>query len=153
MKYLDFIKSEKVSRLYNAFMGESSPMRIYSNSMERNIEKTILYTESRYLYYDAAHTKPVPTDDLVNLFIDGVLIIPSGGDMPVLSPLFVEFVETENLESPEDSEITGVIWTFNIDAFKSANISEQPIPTNMIGSDGVGLFEYYCCDRHNIYAN
>lgn len=152
MKYLDFMKSEKVSRLYNAFMGESSPMRIYSNSTEKNIEKTILYGENKCLYYDAMYEKPVPTDDLFNLFVDGVLILPSGADMAVYTPLFVTFVETEIPDSPEDSEITGVIWILNPDAFKSENIFAQPVPDNMAGSDSSGLFIPYCCDENNVYA-
>lgn len=151
MKEIDFIKSTKINRLANATMGEQTPMRMYSTSSEKNIEKTVLYANNSLLYYDTSYQIPVPSDDLPDLFIDGIVIMIDG--MSMYNPLFIEFVRTENLESPEDTEITGVVWTFDPLAFRSENILAQPVPENMVGSDGAGLFSPYCCDGNNVYVN
>lgn len=146
MKEIDFIKSTKINRLANATMGEQIPMRMYSTSSEKNIEKTVLYANNSLLYYDTLYQIPVPSDDLPDLFIDGIVIMFD--DMSMYNPLFIEFVRTENLESPEDTEVTGVVWTFDPSAFKSENIFAQPVPENM-----AGLFSPYCCDGNNVYVS
>lgn len=154
MKEIDFVKSTKINRLLSAVKGEQTPMKMYSTSSEKNIEKTVLYSINSLLYYDAWHQIPVPSDDLPDLFIDGIVImIESGnGNISMYNPLFIEFVRTDSMGAPEDNELTGVVWTFDPSAFKSENIFAQPVPENMAGSDGAGLFMAHCCDENSVYV-
>ena len=54
--------------------------KIFQRAEDKNVAARIVYEADDTLYYDAEHTVEVPEDDMLNLFLKGVLLSDGDGN-------------------------------------------------------------------------